>query len=167
MLANLFVATVLMQAVPTATLPQSVAPDPLGEAEFSWMAGSWLECRGGRQVAEIWLQARDGSLAGLNLTQVPNANGVEFARVARTDAGWAYLAQPDGAAPTPFVLSEFGPQRAVFLNAENDFPNRVIYWREGDVLKARIEGTLDGRDAAQTWTFAAAAPNQSCPQANP
>lgn len=162
MLISLMAAGLLLQSVPAQDIPQA-APDPLADAEFTWIAGSWLECRGTRQVAETWLAARDGTLVGVNLTQIPNASGIEFARVARTDAGWAYLAQPDGAPPTAFVLTEFSGQRAVFSNAENDFPNRVIYWREGEQLKARIEGTLDGRDAGQTWTFNAAALNESCP----
>lgn len=165
MLISLMAAGLLLQSVPAQDAPQA-APDPLAEAAFTWMAGAWRECRGTRQVAETWLQARDGSLVGVNLTQVPNASGFEFARVARTDAGWAYLAQPDGAPPTPFVLTEFGGQRAVFSNAENDFPTRVIYWREGEHLKARIEGELDGREASQTWTFHAVGLNEACPQAN-
>ena len=34
---------------------------------------------------------------------------------------------------------------AVFENPAHDFPQRVIYKRDGDKLNARIEGTKDGK----------------------
>ena len=41
----------------------------------------------------------------------------------------------------------------MFENAAHDFPQRVLYWREGEFLKARIEGTLKGKERAQEWRF--------------
>jgi hypothetical protein len=41
-----------------------------------------------------------------------------------------------------------GMMRVVFANAENDFPSRIVYERDGDALKARIEGEIGGQAAA-------------------
>jgi hypothetical protein len=41
----------------------------------------------------------------------------------------------------------------VFENATHDFPQRVIYWKEGEVLAARIEGTLRGKERSEEWRF--------------
>ena len=56
------------------------------------------------------------------------------------------------------------PQRAVFANPEHDFPARIVYWREGDELLARIEGTLRDKPAAVEWRFAKGTA-ADCPQA--
>ncbi len=55
-------------------------------------------------------------------------------------------------------------RRAVFENAENDFPQRVIYSRDGDVLTGRIEGTIDGQPQAMEWVYQPAELNARCPE---
>ena len=40
----------------------------------------------------------------------------------------------------------------VFENPEHDFPQRIVYWREGDrVLHARIEGVIKGKERKDEW----------------
>jgi hypothetical protein len=46
-----------------------------------------------------------------------------------------------------------GESRVVFENLAHDFPQRVIYWKEGDVLAARVEGALRGRERSEEWRF--------------
>ena len=53
--------------------------------------------------------------------------------------------------------------KAVFANAENDFPTRVIYQRDGDVLTARIEGEIGGQPRSLAWNYTAAPLNTRCP----
>ena len=137
----------------------TTAPDP----DLSWISGYWLDCSGGREASETWSDPRGGLMVGHAVTLTAN-DGVSFetARIGPTAQGFAYVAQPGGAAPTAFALSETGPARAVFVNAENDFPTRIIYATEGDVLTARIEGTIDGQTRSMDWTFRAAPLNARC-----
>jgi hypothetical protein len=51
----------------------------------------------------------------------------EFLRIAERDGGLVYIAQPGGAAPTEFVLTELGGTRAVFENPRHDYPKRIVY----------------------------------------
>ena len=60
-----------------------------------------------------------------------------------------------GRAAVPFRMVESGAQSAAFANPEHGFPARIVYWREGDELLARIEGTLRDKPAAIEWRFAA------------
>jgi hypothetical protein len=46
-----------------------------------------------------------------------------------------------------------GPTEAVFENPGHDFPQRIIYRREGDSLIARIEGEVDGRRRSAQWEW--------------
>jgi hypothetical protein len=51
------------------------------------------------------------------------------------------------------MLSESSENRAVFENLEHDFPQRIVYWRQGDRLGASIEGeTPEGRSVVE-WSF--------------
>jgi len=51
----------------------------------------------------------------------------EYLRVVERDGGLVYAAQPGGAAPTEFVLTELGTTRAVFENPRHDYPKRIVY----------------------------------------
>jgi hypothetical protein len=50
-------------------------------------------------------------------------------------------------------LKELAPGRVVFENAAHDFPQRVIYRRDGERLVARIEGRLRGEARGRDWVF--------------
>lgn len=150
----------LLTALSAAVLVQAASPAP----DLSWMAGYWLDCSGGREASETWSDPRVGLLAGHAVTVRNGRSGFEFARIAPLQDGvLAYLAQPEGAAPTPFRLIESGPQRVVFANPANDFPHRILYQRQGDVLTARIEGADDDETRSVEWSFNRAELNARCP----
>ena len=44
----------------------------------------------------------------------------------------------------------------MFENAAHDFPQRVLYWRDGEALVARIEGTIAGKEKSEEWRFSRA-----------
>jgi hypothetical protein len=144
-------AALLIQAAPAA------GPD------LSWMAGYWLDCSGGREASETWSDPRAGLSVGHAVTSSAEGTWFEVSHIRPTPEGLAYVAQPGGAPPTTFVLIESGPARAVFANPENDFPTRVIYEREGNVLSARIEGEVGGQARSITWSFQAQPLNTRCP----
>ena len=131
--------------------------------QLSWMSGYWLSCDGGREVSETWSDPRAGLMAGHALTVARGRVSFELSHIGPTPQGYGYVAQPGGSPPTLFVVAETGPMRVVFANAENDFPTRVIYERDGDALKARIEGEIDGQARSMEWNFTAAPLNTRCP----
>jgi len=149
----------LIAALAAVLIQSTPAPTP----DLSWMAGYWLDCTGGREVSETWSDPRAGLMAGHALTVTRGRVSFELAHIGPTAGGLAYVAQPGGAPPVAFVLVESGPMRAVFANAENDFPTRVIYERTGDALNARIEGEIDGQARSIAWNFTAAPLNTRCP----
>jgi hypothetical protein len=144
-------AAALLQTAPAA------APD------LSWIAGYWLDCSDGREVSETWSDPRAGLMAGHALTVARGRVSFELSHIGPTPQGYAYVAQPGGSPPTAFVVAETGPMRVVFANAENDFPSRIVYERDGDALKARIEGEIGGQARSMEWTFTAAPLNTRCP----
>jgi hypothetical protein len=134
-------------------------------ADLAWMAGDWRRCLAGEIVEERWLGPRGDLLVGVNLTSSKAGKAsFENMRIARADDGWTFWASPMGRTPVPFKLVESGAQRAVFANPEHVFPARVVYWREGEELLARIEGTLRDKPAAVEWRFARGTADD-CPRA--
>ena len=46
-----------------------------------------------------------------------------------------------------------GQAFVVFENPEHDYPQRILYLRDGDELTARIEGTAGGVEKSSEWTW--------------
>jgi hypothetical protein len=70
----------------------------------------------------------------------------EFMQIREIEPGQlAFIARPSGQAEATFSLARLGKDEVVFENLTHDFPQRVIYRRQGDKLEARIEGTEDGK----------------------
>ncbi len=77
----------------------------------------------------------------------------EFLRIELREGKPVYLAMPGGGPATPFPIKTQEPTRIVFENLEHDFPQRIIYWRKGKQLCARVEGTMGGKVAAEEWCW--------------
>ena len=136
-----------------------------GEPDLDWMAGYWLSCGGGQDVAETWSERRGGIMLGTSITTGDDAFGWEQMRIEAglPEGSLAFIAQPRGAsAPVAFRLVRSGPREAVFENRAHDYPQRVIYRRAGNRLTGRIEAA-DGTESME-WRFRAAPLNTRCPR---
>jgi len=142
-----------MIGVLIAAQAAAAAPD------FAWLAGDWIHCGPGTSIEERWLgPARNGEMVGANLTQSRNGSSHEFFRIGPAREGaWGFHAQPGGAPPVTFAVAEHKNGRAVFEKLSHDFPQRVIYWRDGAKLRARIEGQVAGKLEFEEWVFSPAA----------
>ena len=150
--------TVLFTLVATTSL---AVPAP----DLSWMSGDWRRCRDGEIVEERWLGPRGGLMIGANLTTSKSGKASwELLRLVQGDDGWTYWASPMGLPPVAFRMIEGEGQRAVFANPAHDFPTRIVYWREGEELLAKIEGMNRGKPAAIEWRFSRGSA-EDCPKA--
>jgi hypothetical protein len=136
----------------------AVSPAP----DLSWLSGYWLSCDGGREVSETWSDPRAGLMTGSSITLRKGRASYEFARIDRGDTGLIFHAMPSGQAPAQFALKTSGSQEILFENPAHDFPQRVMYRREGNVLHARIEGTMDGKIASMEWEYQLKPLNSRC-----
>lgn len=128
---------------------------PARVASLDWMTGTWVqEVPGKERVAESWLGPGNGLMVAVNLTTWTSGKKTyEFLRIADTADGFSYFASPGGKAPVEFKAKETGDRRVVFENAAHDFPQRILYWRDGEQLVARIEGTIRGQARSEEWRF--------------
>ncbi|MEO8586308.1 MAG: DUF6265 family protein [Acidobacteriota bacterium] len=138
--------------VPAAT---SLGEGPKADiASLAWLSGAWGGDDAGMFNEETWLPPKAGSMLAVHRdVKGGKTVGFEFLRIEERDGSLVYIASPEGKPPTPFKLVESGAKRAVFENETHDFPRRVLYFREGETLHARIEGTRGGKPAAKEWTW--------------
>jgi Domain of unknown function (DUF6265) len=135
-----------------------------GQPDLDWMAGYWLSCDARMEVAEYWTTRRGGVMLGGSITYGTQAFGWEQVRIETTldGATMQYVARPRGAeADTVFRLARAGPNEAAFENPAHDYPQRIVYRRQGDVLIARTEDMAGGN--GQDFRYRAAPLNARCP----
>ncbi|MGE0828959.1 MAG: DUF6265 family protein [Hyphomonadaceae bacterium] len=134
------------------------------EAPPDWLSGYWLSCENGVQTAESWVGAGAGLLIGANLSRrAGRAAQFEWMRIGPSSAGeeasLSFYGSPSGAPPVEFAMVSHADRRAVFENPAHDFPQRVIYARDGNQLTARVEG---GDGQALEWRFRRARQDAAC-----
>ena len=135
---NLFRCLPLLLCAPLASPAAEVA-------ELHWLAGHWVAQQDSGWAEEVWLPPRDGLMLGLGRNgNGAGRTGFEFLRIsADADGTLVYWAAPSGGTPVPFRAEHVVGQEAHFSNPDHDFPQRIVYRRDGDQLEATIS-TLDG-----------------------
>ncbi|MBC7977931.1 MAG: hypothetical protein H7138_23365 [Myxococcales bacterium] len=122
----------------------------------AFLAGDWITTTSeGADVRESWGPARGDVMLGTSHTVVDGRTAFfEYARIEARSTGIVYLASPLGRdPPTVFSLVESARDRVVFENPTHDFPQRVIYEKQGHRLIGRIEGTKGGKTRSETWSY--------------
>lgn len=139
--------------------PQDIAKPTPAKAlmgDLEWLTGAWVGTRGAAgatSIEERWSPPLGGAMLGVSRTvSRGRMTAFEFLRIVERDGGLVYVAQPGGAAPTEFVLTELGKTRAVFENPRHDFPQRIVYELSGEgSLSASIGYAKGGRPQRLEW----------------
>ena len=124
-------------------------------SDLAWMAGSWSGTSRGIEMEEHWTAPKGNSMIGVHRDVGKGRTLVfEFLRIEQRGDEIVYLSMPNGRSPaTPFPLKELSSSRVVFENPTHDFPQRIIYWKDGADLRARIEGTMNGKAGSEEWRW--------------
>lgn len=116
-------------------------PAAAQDGGFGWMSGAWCTpVDAGEQTCEVWSDETVGAIAGLSRTMKNGAVvSEERMAIAPIQGRLTFIAKPaDAAEPTRFPMISRGSTELVFENRDHDYPQRIRYWREGDVLMAEI-----------------------------
>ena len=89
-------------------------------------------------------------MLGLSHTVVSGkSREFEFMRIVQEENGDIFfVALPSGQKETRFKMMMTSEREVRFENPEHDFPQRIIYRRDGDLLVGRIEGNSKGEEKA-------------------
>lgn len=131
----------------------SAAPLCAAVDDLAWMAGEWTADADGKWTEERWSTPCGGIMLGTSRSVKDGAvREFEFVRVEDgKDGAPAYIAQPGGGAPVAFRLVKSEAASATFENPGHDYPQRIVYARNGDALTATISA-IDGSNA-MSWTL--------------
>jgi hypothetical protein len=114
---------------------------------LSRMAGCWRqETSTFATIDEMWMAPAAEMMLGISRT---SARGRivehEFMRIQSDRSGVTFFARLPNQPETAFHMIKIDEHSVVFENVMHDFPQRVIYRFEGDMLIGRIEGTEQGK----------------------
>lgn len=127
-------------------------------ADFpTFMTGAWHGTFGGTVVDEQWTSADGGLMLATSRTISPKGKTTfEFLRIEKRNGTLAYVAMPQARPETAFLLESMTSTRVVFENLRHDFPQRILYWRDGAKLCGRVEGMLHGKLEGEEWCWSPA-----------
>jgi len=132
----------------------SGADDPVGK--LGWMAGCWATSGGKLTVEEQWSKPSGGNMMGYSRTlRTDGSVGfLEFMRIDSKDGAVVYTPRIGTSQnPVAFRLVRSGNQEVAFENPAHDFPQRIIYRREGDKLAAAVEGLDKGKARREEFPY--------------
>ena len=117
--------------------------------DLSWLAGCWEtnDAAKQRSIVEQWMPPAGGAMIGMSRTvRAGKMTGYEFLRIVRDEISIKYVSRPsENSTDTDFRLLKLSANEVIFENLQHDFPQRIIYRRDGDKLNARIEGASGGK----------------------
>jgi hypothetical protein len=154
---------VVLAAAAGAALHAEEAKKPAkGVASMGWLAGDWTSDEHGMAFDEHWLAPKGDSMFAVSrMVQGTATKMCELSVIEETEDGtWLRVRhfsrslepwKMDAAGPMAHRLVESAENRAVFEDGKREFPRRIVYSREGDVLTARLEGTKGGKPADQEF----------------
>ncbi len=145
------IVAMLTLAGADAAQEQPVLPD--------WMTGCWEQSEGDRWTEECWMKPRGGVMLGMGRSGRGEKLGEwEVMRIVRDLPGgdgpairMALIAAPGGKDPTVFGWSPDKAAGVAFVNAAHDYPQRIRYWREGELLMAEISLADGGKP--RRWRY--------------
>lgn len=133
-------ATILATAILGSACTHAEEADP---NRLDWLTGCWQSVENGTR--EVWSESEDGYYFGYSI--VLNDGHAVFFEQMRVDPAPLpiFNAYPDGNGPFPFPATEVTDHSVTFANPAHDFPQKIKYWRDGEMLQAVISGIDDSR----------------------
>ncbi|QIG78667.1 DUF6265 family protein [Stakelama tenebrarum] len=128
---------------------QSAAPTI---ADVAFMAGEWGATDADGWTIEHWSQPAGGTMMGYAMSGDDSVTFREFLRIAPDAEGTlALVVTGVDLTPVAFTLTETAPNRVTFEAPEHDYPQKISYMRDGDVMVATIS-MADGSNPS-TWEY--------------
>jgi Domain of unknown function (DUF6265) len=131
-----------------------IAAGEPGAAPFpDWLAGRWVENKGAKWTEESWVPARGGLMLGNGRSGLDDRLlNWEIMRIDRgLDGTLIFWGSPRGGRGVPFQATLAKKGEIVFTNPAHDYPQRIRYWRVGDVLNA--ETSLKDGTKPMRWSY--------------
>ena len=151
----LLVVAVFLVPGALVTADENKRPADAGLTQLDWILGTWARPLENGVVGEHWTRTSEKTWEGFGFqVSGEDTTHTEELRLLYM-AGDIYFVSKVAHNPLPvaFKLVSLESNRAEFENESHDFPQRIIYSLEGDLLTGRIEGTKNGQARAVDFPF--------------
>ena len=110
-----------------------------------WLAGTWARENGAAWAEELWTAPRHGQMLGLFREGFgPDVNTWAYLRIeADRDGNPVLIMHKSGEAAIRYPLAVASDAAIEFASASQPYPQRIRYWREGQLLMIEIS-RMDG-----------------------
>lgn len=124
-------------------------------SRLTWLAGCWESRSAKSLIEEHWMEPRGGTMLGMaRTTRGDSLVEFEQTRIVERDGRLVFVARPSGQERAEFTSTEVSDTSVVFADPAHDFPQRVMYRREGaDAMRARIEGKMQGKERGMDFPY--------------
>ena len=113
--------------------------------DYTWLLGNWKRVneKEGKETFETWDKISDTEYAGIGYTmQKGDTISQEKMRLTKSGEHWDIIVSLGQEVESVIFKGESHTDTEfVFVNPENDFPNKIKYWKSGDKLLAAISST--------------------------
>jgi hypothetical protein len=164
MISKLSTALAILSCVGAVTAQEAAKTTSTPKIEdLGWITGCWERKDPAKQlrIVEQWMEPDGGAMLGMSRTvKDGKMTGYEFLRIVGDAGTIKYISRPSGnSSDTEFPVLSLTSNEVIFSNPQHDFPQRIIYRRDGDKLNARIEGTANGKTRGIDFPYTRAACN--------
>ena len=124
-------------------------------SQLGWLAGCWeLRPAPGLSIEEQWTKPAGNTLLGMGRT-IKGGKTVftEFLRISVVNGRLTYTARIGTKGVTEFPLLRMTADEIIFENPTHDFPQRILYRKNGPNIKARIEGVDKGKERHEDFLY--------------
>ena len=125
------------------------------DSQLGWLAACWeLRPAPGRSIEEQWTKPAGNTLRGMGRT-IKGGKTVftEFLRISVVNGRLTYTARIGTKGVTEFPLLRMTADEIIFENPTHDFPQRILYRKNGPNIKARIEGVDKGKERHEDFLY--------------
>ena len=123
--------------------------------QLTWLAGCWeMRPAPGLSIEEQWTKPAGNTLLGMGRTiKAGRTVFTEFLRISVENGKLTYTARIGTKGVTEFPLLKMTADEIVFENPTHDFPQRIVYRRNGANITARIEGMDKGKERHEDFPY--------------
>ncbi len=111
---------------------------------FDWLLGNWQRNneKEGKQTFENWKKKNNSEYLGLGFTLQNNDTiWSENIKLIKSNENWDFEVRGKGESkPTIFKLTKIEKEKFTCENEMNEFPKKIVYFKNGDKIKAIIYG---------------------------
>ena len=116
------------------------------ESELSqnldWLIGNWKRRNeeSGKETFENWKKINPNNYSGIGFTiQKGDTISQEKMDIIASNGKWTLIVTlPNKKDATQFEITELNNNEFVCINDANDFPKKIQYWLDGEIIKAKI-----------------------------